>query len=333
MIVAPERVLGPAWHWKTDRRRVTSEMDGRGYCQDRLESSGTGDERPTRRLSPVPHLPRRSGAQAAIPPSRHGHDLEHWPLRDTLILGALADAVPSARAHLRQLLLGWGQAEVGPDAAVVVSELVTNSVVASAALGLAAAPVLIWLGSDSRCLLLLAVTDASPRPPVRPNLGPDAERGRGLALVEALSNRWGWQPASIPGLRKVVWAELVTQASRGEGPPTLPGGPFRTGQPHSQRISRLIYPPFDAYGTGYADALLHNQRLVHAGNATTVTVTAVGRRGLPYIDVHDDGMLTSRTRARPGLPGRPPLPPGQQDRPAVGFTREPGRSSWTEAAA
>jgi hypothetical protein len=39
--------------------------------------------------------------QAPIPSSHHGHDLQHWPLRDTLILGALADAVPSARAHLR----------------------------------------------------------------------------------------------------------------------------------------------------------------------------------------------------------------------------------------
>jgi hypothetical protein len=207
MTVAPERVSGPAWHWKTDRRRVTSEMDGRGSCQDRLESSGTGDVQPTGRPSPVPHPPRRSGAQVAIPPSHHGHDLDRWPLRDTLILGALADAVPSARAHLRHLLSGWGQAEVGPDAGAVVSELVTNSVAASAGLRLAAAPVLVWLGSDSRCLLLLAVADASPRPPVRPNLGPDAERGRGLALVEALSNRWGWHPASVSGLRKVVWAE------------------------------------------------------------------------------------------------------------------------------
>jgi hypothetical protein len=181
-------------------------MDARGYCQDRLESSGTGDVQPTGKPSPVPHPPRRSGAQVAIPPSHHGHDLEHWPLRDTLILGALADAVPSARAHLRQLLSGWGQAEVGPDAAVVVSELVTNSVVASAALRLAAAPVLVWLGSDRHCLLL-AVADASARPPVRLNLGPDAEGGRGLALVEAFSSRWGWHLTGVTGLRKVIWAE------------------------------------------------------------------------------------------------------------------------------
>ena len=92
-------------------------MDTRGYCQDRLTSGG------------------------AVPPSHHGHDLEHWPLRDALMLGALADAVPLARAHLRRLLSGWGRAELSPDAGVVVSELVTNAVAASAGLVLASAPV------------------------------------------------------------------------------------------------------------------------------------------------------------------------------------------------
>ena len=204
MIVAAESASGPAWHWKTDRRRVTSDMDARGYCHDRLGSSDPGDVQSTQRPSPV--LPPRRSAQVAIPPFHHGHDLDHWPLHGTLILEALADAVPSARAHLRQLLLSWGRAELSQDAGVVVSELVTNSVAASAERRPPSAPVLVWLGSDSHCLLL-SVTDASPLPPVRLNLGPDAEGGRGLALVEALSSRWGWYPASGTGLRKVVWAE------------------------------------------------------------------------------------------------------------------------------
>jgi hypothetical protein len=166
----------------------------------------------------------RGSAQMAIPPSHHGCDLEHWPLRDALILGAIKSAVPSARAYLRQLLSGWGQAEIGPNAGVVVSELVTNSVAASAGLRLAPAPVLVWLASDSH-YLLLAVADASPQPPVRLSPGPDAERGRGLALVEALSNRWGWHPASITGLRKVVWAEW--RLPSGPGPRPVTGLPDR----------------------------------------------------------------------------------------------------------
>jgi anti-sigma regulatory factor (Ser/Thr protein kinase) len=181
-------------------------MDARESGHVRLESGGTGDVRSTGKPSPMPHPSSRSAALAAVPPFHHGHDLEHWPLRDTLVLRALADVVPLARAHLRQLLSGWGWAELSPDAGVVVSELVTNAVAASAGLRPAAAPVLVWLGSDSDCLLL-AVADVSPRPPVRLNLGPDAEGGRGLALVEALSGRWGWHPTTITGLKKVVWAE------------------------------------------------------------------------------------------------------------------------------
>jgi hypothetical protein len=193
-------------------------MDTRGSCQDRLDSSGTGDAQPTQRPSPVPH-PRRCGVQVAISPSHHGHDLEQWPLYDMLTLGAAADAVPLARAHLRQLLSGWGRAGLSPDASVVVSELVTNAVAASRKRRLAAAPVLVWLGSDS-CCLLLAVADVSPRPPVRLDLGADAEGGRGLVLVEALSSRWGWHPVSITGLKKVVWAEWRLRAGAGRRPAT-----------------------------------------------------------------------------------------------------------------
>ena len=188
----------------------------------------------------MPH-PRPCGAQAAISPSHHGHDLEHWPLRDTLTLEALADAVPLARAHLRQLLSDWGWADLTPDAGVVVSELVTNAVAASAGLRLAAAPVLVWLGSDSYCLLL-AVADVSPRPPVRLDLGADAEGGRGLALVEALSSRWGWHPVSITGLKKVVWAEWRLRAGAGRQPATGAPASRRCHHAEEETVQRSPVP-------------------------------------------------------------------------------------------
>jgi anti-sigma regulatory factor (Ser/Thr protein kinase) len=164
-------------------------------------------------------LPGPGGSRAPIASFLHGHDLEHWPLHDTLVLGALADAVPSARVHLRKLLGQWGHAELEQDASVVISELVTNAVAASAELRPAAAPVLMWLASDRR-RVLAAVADASPQPPMRLKLGPEAERGRGLALVEALSSRWGWHPASITGLTKFVWAEwhLASGSASGQLP-------------------------------------------------------------------------------------------------------------------
>ncbi len=152
-----------------------------------------------------------------VPPSRHGHDLERWPLHNTLILGAVESAVPAARAHLRQLLGEWDRAEACPDAGVVVSELVTNALAASAGLRPAVAPVLVWLGSDRHCVLV-AVADASPRPPMRLNLEPDAEGGRGLTLVEAFSSRWGWHPARTAGLAKVVWAEWRLPSEAGQRP-------------------------------------------------------------------------------------------------------------------
>jgi hypothetical protein len=158
--------------------------------------------------SPIaPTVP--AGTSAPVLPCHHGHNPERWPLRDAITLGALDGAVPSARAHVRQLLWEWNHAELVPDASVVVSELVTNSVMASAELGPAIAPVRVWLGSDCTSVLV-AVADASSRPPVRLNLAPDAAGGRGLALVEALSTRWGWYPvppATETGLVKVVWAD------------------------------------------------------------------------------------------------------------------------------
>jgi anti-sigma regulatory factor (Ser/Thr protein kinase) len=171
----------------------------------------------------VASFPGVDGSRVPVPPCHHGHDLERWPLRDALILGAVADAVPSARAHLRQLLAEWGRDELGPDAGVVVSELVTNAVAASGQLSVTVAPVLVWLVSDSHWLLV-AVADASPLPPLRLNLEPAAEYGRGLALVEAFSSRWGWHPVNVAGLVKVVWAEWRLPSRPGQQPAVgLPG--------------------------------------------------------------------------------------------------------------
>ena len=67
-----------------------------------------------------------------------------------------------------------------------------------------ASAVRLWLASDSAQILIL-VWDASSLPPVRLDRGDEAENGRGLMLVEAISDQWGWH------LRegndgKIVWA-------------------------------------------------------------------------------------------------------------------------------
>lgn len=125
-----------------------------------------------------------------------------WPLQDFLELGALVNAVPCARLHARHVLWEWGLG--GCDSAeLLVSELVTNAVKASRAMT-QASPVRLWLVSDSAQILIL-VWDSSPAPPVRMNTSDEAENGRGLMLVEAVSEQWGWYHHMNNG-GKFVWA-------------------------------------------------------------------------------------------------------------------------------
>ncbi|MER6222354.1 ATP-binding protein [Streptomyces sp900105755] len=61
--------------------------------------------------------------------------------------------------------------------------------------------------------LRIGAWDADPEPPEPParleRLG-EVEEGRGLALVRACSDLWGWQPLSRFGNRgKYVWCELA----------------------------------------------------------------------------------------------------------------------------
>jgi hypothetical protein len=51
--------------------------------------------------------------------------------------------------------------------------------------------------------VVVVVTDPSPDPPVKREPLADAEHGRGLHVVEALSYSWGWTPYE-PG--KAVYA-------------------------------------------------------------------------------------------------------------------------------
>jgi anti-sigma regulatory factor (Ser/Thr protein kinase) len=126
-----------------------------------------------------------------------------WPLQDFLELGALASAVPCARLHARQVLWEWGLASLGESSELVVSELMTNAVKASRAVT-PGSPVRLWLMSDLAQILIL-VWDASPQPPVRVNASGEAENGRGLILVEAISEQWGWYGCDDRN-GKFVWA-------------------------------------------------------------------------------------------------------------------------------
>jgi anti-sigma regulatory factor (Ser/Thr protein kinase) len=126
-----------------------------------------------------------------------------WPLQDFLELGALASAVTCARLHARQVLWEWGRTSLGESAELLVTELITNAVKASRAVTQASA-VRLWLVSD-RAQILILVWDASPQPPVRIDASGETENGRGLILVEAISEQWGWYGRDDSD-GKFVWA-------------------------------------------------------------------------------------------------------------------------------
>lgn len=133
-----------------------------------------------------------------------------WPLRAALYLGALPTDPGCGRAWTRQILREWDLDHLVDSTELLVSELTTNAIQASAPV--ADAAIRVWLASDCQRVAIL-VWDPSPQPPVPANPGHDTENGRGLLLVEALSLQWGWYfPASASPLGrtgKVVWAILA----------------------------------------------------------------------------------------------------------------------------
>jgi anti-sigma regulatory factor (Ser/Thr protein kinase) len=146
----------------------------------------------------------QSGTQVPFPPSWSGWTsvVSGWPLRDFLELGALPSAVPCARYHCRQVLWEWRLTGLAMSPELLVSELVTNAITASRSVG-SDYPIRLWLLSDA-AQVLIVVWDASPHLPVRADVSADAETGRGLLLVEMISDQWG--SCVTPPCGKTVWA-------------------------------------------------------------------------------------------------------------------------------
>ena len=113
-------------------------------------------------------------------------------------------AVSCARLHAVHVLHEWGLRGLAEDAALIVSELMTNAVDASAVLP-DRPPVTLRLLAGERSLLI-EVWDQSPHDVEPREADASAECGRGLTVVAALSTRWGSYRTSHQ--HKVVWAEL-----------------------------------------------------------------------------------------------------------------------------
>lgn len=119
------------------------------------------------------------------------HALELEPRLDTSAV---------ARRHVLSRLLAWGLDDLVDPVLLLTSEVVTNAV----------------LHSGTRLEVTVArdgvgvrveVADGSSAPPVQRQHSTSASTGRGVQLLEAMADEWGWTATSTG---KLVWFRVLT---------------------------------------------------------------------------------------------------------------------------
>ncbi|MGO4421217.1 ATP-binding protein [Streptomyces sp. MCAF7] len=111
-----------------------------------------------------------------------------------------AMSVIRARRLVEAACTAWGLRDLAAPAALIVSELVTNTVAHSGCRCLR-----VTVSRPGPRWIRVAVTDKSHVLPTRRTAKDDDENGRGLAIVEAVSDRWGTD--RLPWGKR-VWGEL-----------------------------------------------------------------------------------------------------------------------------
>jgi len=131
-----------------------------------------------------------------------------------LVLPPDAEAVVTARRRMRSFLAGLVHPEALADAVLLAGELVTNAI-----LHAPPGPIALEVDLDGR-RLRVEVHDAGPGLPddwrARARRGPG---GWGLAVVEALADRWGFSREPL----SQVWFEIDRARRRGSAGPELRG--------------------------------------------------------------------------------------------------------------
>jgi len=163
-------------------------------------------------------------------PRGRGHASVRWacfPQAGAPVPGMRAGQVRIARDFTASTLRRWGAAERCDDVAVVVSELLTNALrhaKPEVSVNGAGWPVQLGLLQRGHCVTC-AVADPSTAAPVPGKPGYLAETGRGLHIVAALSDRWGFITSGDGG--KVTWALFSVQLA-----PPVPGQRLRRPARH-----------------------------------------------------------------------------------------------------
>lgn len=123
----------------------------------------------------------------------------------TCLLDPLPASAGKGRSFATGLLTRWGLEHLCDRVELLVSEVVTNAILHSRS----PIEVSVVLSEEA---LRVEVCDESPLLPVRRTYSEESTTGRGLLLIEALSDRWGTE--SRPG-GKVVWFELASGPAEG----------------------------------------------------------------------------------------------------------------------
>ncbi|WP_229869231.1 ATP-binding protein [Streptomyces inusitatus] len=183
--------VAPAGGWAPRSRNLLTRMlAGLADIRNRL---------PIRSGEPVP--PDPVTAEPEVPLVRMPASPTH-PERHRRVYLSTIHAPGLARADTTRYLDTWGLAHGTDDLAVLVTELVTNSVTHTET-----EQVGVSLTRTGPSTVRLVVTDTSRElPPPCPTAAGESEvHGRGLILVDALASRWGAERV-VTGKR--VWAEL-----------------------------------------------------------------------------------------------------------------------------
>lgn len=168
--------------------------------------TSTGSDTALRWLAPVLRMAAIDTGNWPLSSRPGAVDWSRFPRVATRTPGTSARAVRAGRDFAMATLRRWGAAELCDDVAIVVSELLTNALrhaLTDTSLPVRAAPVRLGLLQPGRSVIC-AVADPSQRVPLPREPGILTETGRGLHVIEAIADAWGYTHPTQMG--KVVWA-------------------------------------------------------------------------------------------------------------------------------
>jgi Histidine kinase-like ATPase domain len=171
----------------------------------------------------------------------------------TCLFGADTGSVRAARDFTVATLHRWGIAERSPDITIVVSELLTNALrhaLPTCGETGPRRPVRLGLLQPGPCVLC-AVADPSKAAPTPQTPCSLTETGRGLHIIGALSDQWGYTTLNETG--KVVWALFHSRLT-----PPCPGP-----VPAQARRRPVAEPGSSARSTSVTDPSLGPGRVHH----------------------------------------------------------------------